>query len=127
ASVAVMLQCLIGHDWSEIRTADTDVDDVAKALASVTFPRAGSHAVGEVGHLVENDVDLRDNVLAINNDRCPCRCAQSYVQNSAVFRDVDLLAPEHGVDPPAQSRFLGELHKKLQSLVGDAILGVIQI
>jgi hypothetical protein len=121
-SVAVMLQCLIGHDWSEIRATDTNVDDVANALASVTFPRAASHAVGEVGHLVENGVDLRDNVLAINNDRCPFRCAQSYMQNRAVFRDVDLVAPKHCVDPPAQSRFLGELHQKLQSLVGDAIL-----
>jgi hypothetical protein len=49
------------------------------------------------------------------------------MQNSAVFRDVDLVAPKHGVDPSAQSRFPGELHKKLQSLVGDAILGVIQV
>src|SRR4029077_4796992 len=97
------------------------------ALVSVTFPRAASHAVGEVGHFVENAVDLRDNVLAIDNDRCPSRSAQSYMQDSAVFRDVDLVAPEHSVDPLAQSRFLGELHKKLQSLVGGAILRVIQI
>ena len=54
-----MLQRFIGHDWPEIRATDTDVDDVANALASVAFPRAASHAVGEVGHLVENGVDLR--------------------------------------------------------------------
>src|SRR4029077_19359056 len=106
---------------------DTNVDDVANALAGIPFPGASPDAVGEIGHLVENSVDLRDNVLAINNDRCSFWCAQSHVQNSAVFRDVDLVAPKHSVDPPAQSRFLGELHKKLQSLVGDAILGVIQV
>src|SRR4029450_2394216 len=109
-----MLQCLIGNDWSEIRATDTNVDDVANALASVTFPRAASHAVGEVSHLVQNGVDLRAGRLAINTDRCPSRRAQSYMQNSAVFRDVDLVAPKHSVNPRAQSRFLGELHKKLQ-------------
>src|SRR5512132_2854188 len=106
-----MLQCLIGHDWSEIRATDTNVDDAANALASVTFPRAASHAVGEVGHLVENGVDLRDNVLAINNDRCPFRRPQRHVQNGPVFGDVDLLTPEHGIDAPAQAGFFCELYE----------------
>src|SRR5512132_3030391 len=98
-----MLQCFIGHDWSEIRATDTNVDDVANALASVAFPRAASHAVGEVRHLVEYVMDLRDNVLAIDNDRSPFRCAECHMQDCAVFRDVDLLATKHSVNPLTQS------------------------
>ena len=67
------------------------------------------------------------HVLAIDDDRCSSRRAQGHVQDSAVFRDVDLLAPEHGVDALAQSGFLGELQEQLERFVGDAILRVIEV
>src|SRR5262245_1304074 len=104
-----MLQCFISHDRSEIGTTDTDVDDVANALAGVAFPLAASHAVGEVGHLIEDRVDLRHNILAVNNDRCSFWCTQSHVQNSAVFRDVDLLSAKHRVNTRTESRLICEL------------------
>jgi hypothetical protein len=40
------------------RAADADVDDVADALARVTFPRIASHALGKVRPLVEYGVNL---------------------------------------------------------------------
>ena len=57
----------------------------------------------------------------------PLRRAQRHVQNGPVFGDVDLLAPEHGVDPLAQAGFLGQLQQELERLIGDAILRVIEI
>jgi hypothetical protein len=46
-------------------------------------PRLGRRfsAIGEVGHLVENGVDLWDNILAVDNDRCPFRRPKRHVQN----------------------------------------------
>jgi hypothetical protein len=67
----------------------------------VTSPGAGAHAIGKISHLIEHGVDLRHHVLAIDDDGCPSRRAQGHVQDGTVFRDVDLLAPEHGLDPPA--------------------------
>src|SRR4030095_8632283 len=74
----------------------------------------------------EDGVDFWHNVLTIDDDRCPSRCAQRHVQHGAVFRNVDLVTPEHGVDPLTQSRLVCELHEELQSLVRNAILRVIQ-
>ena len=121
-----MLQRFIGHDRPEIRATDTDVDDVANALARVTFPRTAADAVGKIGHLVEDGMDFWHNVLTIDHDRCAFRCAQRHVQHGAVFRNVDLVTPEHGVDPLTQSRLVCQLHEELQSLIRNAILRVIQ-
>jgi hypothetical protein len=45
---AEVFQSLVSHYWPEVRAADADVDDVADALARVTFPRIASHALGKV-------------------------------------------------------------------------------
>ena len=126
-ALAVMLQRFVGHHRPEVGAADADVDDVANALAGVAFPCAAADAVGEIRHLVEHGVDLRHHVLAIDDDGCSSRRAQGHVQDGAVFRDVDLLAPEHGVDPLAQAGFLGQLQEELEGFVGDAILRVVQV
>ena len=55
------------------------------------------------------------------------RCAQSHVQDGAVFRDVDFFPSEHRVDPGPQSGFLRQLQQELQSFVGDAIFRVIEV
>ena len=126
-AVAVVLERLVGHDRPEVGAADADVDDVADALAGVALPLAAADAVGEVGHLVEHGVDLRHDVLAVHHDRGVSRRAQRHVQHRAVFRDVDLLAAEHGVDPLAQAGLLRQLQQEPQRLVGDAVLRVVEV
>ena len=126
-ALAVMLQRFVGHHRPEVGAADADVDDVANALAGVAFPGAAADAVGKIRHLVEHGVDLRHHVLAIDDDGCASRRAQGHVQDGAVFRDVDLLAPEHGVDALAQAGFLRQLQEELEGFVGDAILRIIQV
>ena len=96
-----MLQGFVGHDRPEVGAADADVDDVANAFASVAFPRAAAHAMGKISHLIEDGVDLGHHVLAIHDDGCSSRRTQGHVQDSTVFRDVELLAPKHGLDTPA--------------------------
>ena len=70
-------------------------------------------------------MDLRDDVLAVDDDPGAARSAQCHVEDGAVLRDVDLLAAEHRVDPLAQARLLGELQEESERLVGDAVLGVV--
>ena len=49
------------------------------------------------------------------------------MQDRSLFRDVDLVTPEHGVDPSAQAGLLRELQQEPQGVVGDAILGVVEV
>ena len=42
-------------------------------------------------------------------------------------REVDLVAPEHRVDPPAQAGFLGKLSEELNGLGGNSVLRIIEV
>ena len=77
-------------------------------------------------HLVEHGMDLRHDILAVDEDGCAFGRAQGHVQDRALFRDVDLVSAKHGVDPRSQSRFLGQFEEELEGFVGDAILRVIE-
>jgi len=97
-SFAVMPQGLISHDRSEIRSANADVHHRLDRLAGVAFPFAAADAVAEVRHFVENRVDIRDNVLAIDQDGGIPGSTQSGMENGPLFREVYFFTAEHGVD-----------------------------
>jgi hypothetical protein len=126
-ALAVMLQGFIGHHRPQVGAADADVNNVSNPLARVPFPLAAPHPLGKIRHLIENGMDLRHYVLAIDDDGCSSRCAQRHVQHRPVFRDVDFFASKHGIDAFAQSGLVGELQKQLQRFIGDTVLRVIQI
>ena len=84
-------------------------------------------AVGEGRHLVQHGMDLGHDILAVDDDGGAARRAQGDVKHRALLGDVDLLAAEHGVDALAQARLLGELEQQRQGLVGDAVLGIVEI
>ena len=125
-SIAVVLERFEGHDRSEVRTADADVDDIPNAFTGVSFPLPILNAVGEIGHPIEHGVDLGYHVLAVDHDRCVPGCAQGDVQDCSLLRDVDLVASEHRIDPRSQARFLCQFDEKADGVGRDAILGVIQ-
>jgi hypothetical protein len=49
------------------------------------------------------------------------------MQYGAILCQVDLAAAEHGLDALAQAACLGELHEEADSLVGDAMFGVVEV
>ena len=122
-----MLEGLVGHHRTEIRSADTDVDDITNALTCVTFPCSTPHSIAEIGHLVEHNMHRRHHVLTIYNDGSSPRSAQGDMQHRPLFRNVDLLAPEHRIDSRLQAGFIGKLEKEFQGFVSDEILRIIQI
>lgn len=54
-------------------------------------------------------MDLRHNVLAINQDRLPLRRAKREMQDGPLFGNVDLLASENRIDPRAEPGLFGQL------------------
>src|SRR5215472_8808665 len=110
-AVAVVLQRLIRHDRAEIRAADADVDHIADALAGMPLPVAPAQPIGEIRHLVQDGMDVGHHIAAIEHDRGAALCAQCGVKYGAVLRDVDPVAPEHGVDMLPQTAFVGQLEQ----------------
>ena len=76
---------------------------------------------------VQHFMDLRHDVLAIHQNAGIFGRPQRHVQHRALFRDVDFVAPEHGVDPLPQSGLGCEFEEQFQGLVGDAVFRVIQV
>ena len=126
-ALAVMLKRLVGHYRPEVGAPDTDIDDVANALTGMALPFAAPNPFGKVSHFVEHSVDLGHHVLAVHDDRRLSRRPQSDVQDGSIFRDVDLLAPEHGVDPGSQVAFFRQLPEEFEGFVRDAILRIIEV
>ena len=126
-SLTVMAQRFVRHDRAQVGAADTDVDDIANALARVTGPTAAAHASRKTRHAVEHRVDVWHDVSAIDEDAFARRRAQRDMQDRALFGSVDLVAAEHGIDPLAQGAGFGKRHQQAQRLVGDAVLRIVQV
>ncbi len=122
-----MPEGLVGHDRPEIGAADADVDDVADGLAGVAQPGAAAHSLRERGHLVQDGVHPGHDVVPVHHDGGSLRGAQGHVQHGPFLGDVDLLPPEHGVDPGPKPGLLRQLQQQLDGLVGEAVLGVVEI
>ena len=67
-AIAVVLECLIRHDWAEVGAADADIDDIADALSGMTLPLRAADALGKIGHLFQHGMNLWHDVLAIDQD-----------------------------------------------------------
>src|SRR5262249_5408613 len=81
----------------------------------------------EGGHPVEDRVDLRDHVLSVDGDHRVPGSAEGDMEDGPLLGDVDLLAPEHGVDAVPEAGVLGQLYQEPQRLVGDAVLRVVEV
>ena len=126
-AVAVVLERLVGHDGAEVGAADADVDDVADALAGVALPVAAANPVGKGGHLVEDGVDRRHDVFAVHHDRRAFG-ARRAVCSTARFSVTLILSPRNMASMRARRpHSSARCSRRLQRLVGDAVLGVIEV
>ena len=123
----VVAQCLVRHHRAEVRAPDPDVDHVADRLPGVAFPIAGTHPLSERRHPVEHLVNLRDHVDAVHEQRDPLGHPQRHVQHRTVLRDVDPVTAEHHLDPLGQPGLLGERDQQVDRLVGDPVLGIVEV
>src|SRR5438093_12274399 len=72
-------------------------------------------------------MDLRHDVLAVDEDPLAAWRAERDVEDGAVLRHVDALPAEHGVDALPEARRLGQIEQPAHRLVGDAVLRVVEI
>ena len=125
-AVAVVPQGLVGHHRTQIAAADADVDHVADPPPGVTGPLTGANPITKRPHAVDDFVNRRNDVLAIEHDRRISTGPQCRVQHRAVLGGIDAIAAEHCVDTSGQTRRLGQRKQVLQRVVVDPVLAVIQ-
>jgi hypothetical protein len=65
---------------------------------------------------------VRHDVMAIDQDVRVAWSAQSHVQHSALFGDIDLLAAEHRIAAFRHAAFLCQPQEKPHCLIRDAVL-----
>ena len=97
------------------------------APAGVSLPLAGPDPPREVRHPAEHLVHLRGHVGAVHHQRAARRQPQRGVQHGPVLRGVDLLAAQHRVPAGLQAGLAGQAEQEPEGLVGDPVLGVVQV
>ena len=100
-------------------------------IARIGLPVCPVHAPlrtrsAEPGHLLEHLVDLGHDVLPVEHDRRPARRPQCRVQHGPILGQVDPFASEHRVDPGPQAGFLRQAQEKIEGLVGNPILRIVE-
>jgi hypothetical protein len=123
----VVAQRLVGHDRAKVRAADPDVDDVPDGLAGIALPLPGTDAVRESRHPVQHLVYLGHHVHPVDHQRTALRHPQRDVQDSPVLGHVDRFAAHHRVPAFRDAGLLGQLEEQAQGLIGDPVLGVVQV
>src|SRR5215468_4349608 len=84
-AVAIVLQCLVGHVWTEVGTADTNVDNIANALASIAFPFAAAHSIRESRHFIKHGMHIGYYILAVNDDDLGFGSTEGNMKDGAVL------------------------------------------
>ena len=82
--------------------------------------------VAKTLHLIENAIDVRHDVLAVDVNRRVAAVPERDVQNGAAFRHVDLLAGKHHFGLLFDLRLFRERDEKIDRLFRNAVLGVIE-
>ena len=122
----VGLQGLSDHDRAQIRSTDTNVDNVLDLVTLVTLPLARADRFGEFAHVLENSVNLGHDVLTLAVDGGVGNVAESDVQDGAVLGEVNGLAREHLGAHLLNASLLGQVDEVLEGLGGDQVLGVVE-
>ena len=124
---AVVPERLIGHDGTEIRSANADVDDVPDAASGVAGPGAAPDARGELGHAIQHRVNVGHDVVTVHDDGLSTGRAKRHMQHRPLLGDVDAIAAEHGIDPRTQAGFVRQTQQQLDRFRRDAILRIVEV
>lgn len=110
------------HKRTEVGATDTDVHHIRNRFAGVAFPAAGDNRFREGFHLLQHRIHFRHHIFAVHDDRGIATVAQRHMQHCTIFRTVDLLTGEHGLDSTAQVGLFCQVLQFRQRFFGDAVL-----
>ena len=92
----------------------------------MALPDSAPHPLAKRSHLLQHFVYARHDVLAIHQNRRTLGSPQRDMQHAPLLGDIDLLTGKHRLDPRTQTALFRQLHQQLDSLVSNAVLGIVQ-
>ncbi len=123
--VDIGLQGLGHHYRTKVGPADADIHDVPDLATGEAFPASVPDRFAEFPHVVEDGIDLRHDVLTINQNRVVRSIAQRDVEDGTILGDVYFFAPEHPVPPAFDVAAPGQGGQQLHGLARDPVLRVV--
>lgn len=111
---------------AEEGAADADVHHVGDRLFGIAAPQAVVHVAYQLGHLVQDAVDFRHHVDAIDQHFVADRSTQRGMQYRPALGGIDRLAVEHRPDRVAQPCFLGQLHQQVDGVLANQVLREVE-
>ena len=118
-------QCAARHHRPQVRSADTNIDDVGQLLAGAAGDLARVHAVDEFLHPGKHFPDLA-NAGRLQRHGVGDFRTQRNVQHRAVFRLVDTLTGEHRSNCMRYVGISRQAREQLTCRCVDMVLGVVE-
>lgn len=76
--------------------------------------------------MCQHSIDVRSDILSVNQDLSVLAVPQRDMKDSAVLREVYFLSREHGIASVFHFSGSCELEEKLKALGIDAVFGVVK-
>ena len=124
--VDFLLQGASRHHRAEIRSTDTDVDDIRQAFTRVAAVAAVLYGLDKTFHLRQYAPDIA-YTRHLKSHLVGHLGAQGHVQNRASFGYVDFLARKHGLNRRGHLGLTSELAQQFLGCRGDQVLGIVQV
>jgi hypothetical protein len=115
------------HGRPEIGAADADVHDVGDALIGVAGPGSATDGIAERAYVIERGPHVRHHVATLDHHGARRSVTQRDVQHGAAFGGVDGITGKHAIAPLLDAAFGSELAQQGERLVGDRVLGVVDV
>ena len=93
----------------------------------MTAPSAAADGVGELLHAVENAVNIRHDVAAVDLDDGVSGRTQRGVQHGAILGEVDRLAREHGLHVLGHGALAGEGEERVHGGGVHQIFRIVEV
>ena len=110
-------ECVYGHAWAKIRTADTDIDDIGNAIPGKSPPFAIVDLLTKISHALQASLHFRRSSIA---------GAQVGVPDSTPFGVIDDLAGAHPGHPVTPSSLFCQLAQERHGWLDEALLGEVE-
>lgn len=121
--LGVGLKSLSNHDGTQIRTADTDVDDGVDGLSRVSLPTSVPNGLCELLDVLEHSGNIADTLLA---DLELVKVTECDVENGTILGSIDVLSGEHLVSVGLDFGLANEVEEGIENGLSDQVFGIIQ-
>ena len=121
--LGIGLESLSNHDWAQVGTTDTNIDNSIDALSRVSLPSSVPNGLGEFLDVLKHGGNLTDTLFAYLE---LVKVTEGDVKDGTILGGVDVLSGEHFIPIGLDFSLPNEVEEGVKDGLGDQVLGVIQ-